>query len=587
MVALAQSDNRNLPIHLTAPQAGDFAQVHVKPINSLLGVSSSRLETPSSKNSGTSDTGAAIFRYSMADRERGEHLPRDPALLKIVIVGTPKTGNTWVKHLLADIYGLPIVRLGTQFSPGEVASAGPRWIAHQHFLPTQNLVDWGLDNNVVFLSAVRHPGDVLVSLWHHVRNQRLPREADTADCSQGASMLLDGPAVMGEHTRRFVEEGFHLYVNLSVAWMRRSLTSVVRYESLWDCPLETLRSLTSDIIPVSDDRLSLAISACELAMMQSVLDPEKKFIRQGGVGAWRTALPEEIKHLLATLDPYPQQFAALGYTMDESDPANTPRPIAASVPSPFGTDKAFANGVPITPVLMKAYFEQPSTLRSRWPDPRVTTHDSFFAWLNLPAAADPHMGHVGPAITELAYYIYTLRSDVRAAFPEIFRADRVAFTEWFLFDARKEYGLDRTFTSANPFSEDNRFDDGTPVTRVLVRAWLDLPETFRRRWPDPTRTAGDSFLAWLNSAAGADPFAGKIAPVITELGAHLHSIRTDVASAMPDLYSQHRVNFTNWFLSSARKEYKFDRALTLPVIRSWAELADEVPAHVCQLRRSA
>jgi hypothetical protein len=80
---------------------------------------------------------------------------------------------------------------------------------------------------------------------------------------------------------------------------------------------------------------------------------------------------------------------------------------------------------------------------------------------------------------------------------------------------------------------------------------------------------------------------GKIAPVITALGAYLHRIRPDVAGAMPDLYHRHRVDFTNWFLASARQEYALDRTLTLPVIRSWAELADEVPPAVRLLRRTA
>ena len=528
---------------------------------------------------------SGAVRAKARGREHGERPPRDLSLLKVVVVGTPKTGNTWVKHLLAEIYGLPPIRLGTQFSLAEMESAGPRWIAHQHFLPTQDLVDWGLENNVAFLSVIRHPGDVLVSLWHHVRHQK--QGANATDCTHSASMRLDGSDRIGEHTRRFVEQGFHHYLNLSVAWLRRSLTSVVRYESLWDFPLETLRSLTDEILPAEDEQIRLAICACELGLMQSLLDPERKFFRQGGVGSWRSVLPAEIKTLFAALDPYPQQFAALGYTMDESDPTNALRQTAASVPGPFGRDDSFSNGARITPVLIKAYFESPKALRGHWPDPRLTTGDTFFAWLNRPAAADPQIGRIQPAITELAHYIYSVRPDVRAAFPDIFAAGRVAFTEWFLCNASKEYGLDHAFAPANPFPDSARFADGSAVAPVLVRAWLDLPENRRRRWPNPALTGDGSFLAWLNSPAAADPFAGKIAPIITELGAYLHLIRRDVSKAMPDLYCQHRVNFSNWFLSSARHEYALDRALTLPVVRSWAELADEAPPHARSVRPAA
>ena len=502
---------------------------------------------------------------------------RDIGVLKILIVGTPKTGNTWLKYLCAAIYDLPMVRLGTVFSVAEAELAGPRWVAHQHLLPTQELIDWGLHNHVVFLSAVRHPGDVLASLWHHIRNKK--RKVATVDFTEASSMGLDEENIAGEHTKQFLEEGFHLYLNLSVAWLRCPLARMVRYESLWDRPLETLRSLTDAILPVTDERIQMAICSCELALMQSLLDPEKKFLRQGGVGAWRLALPDDLKQTLTKLEPYPQQFRALGYTMDEDDQANALRPTAVSAPSPFGANRTFNNGVPIVPLLMKAYFDAPQSLRSRWPDPLSTADDSFYAWLNRPAAAVSQGSSAGPVITELAYYIRSVRPDVREAFPDISTSERGRFNEWFLFDARKEYGLPRAFLISNPFSDENRFSDGTPVARVVLRAWLDLPDALRRNWRDPAEAGAGSFLSWLNSPAKADPIAGKIAPIVSELGAYLYSIRPDVAAAMPDIYGQHRVSFAHWFLYSARKEYALDRAFTLPVIRAWAELAGQIPTY--------
>jgi hypothetical protein len=438
-----------------------------------------------------------------------------------------------------------------------------------------------------------------------------------------------------------------------------------------------------------------------LELMQSLLDPEKKFLRKGGTGGWRTALPLEIKRQLTLLEPYPEQLAALGYNMDEDDLANAARLVATTVIGPFGRHRTFDNGIAVAPVLMKAYFDLSLTRREIWSDPRSTTDNSFFSWLNRPAAADPHSAPAAPVITELAYYLYTVRSDLRRTFPEVFGAHRAAFHDWFLANARPEYGLDRTFVPDCPFAPEFTFDDGIPIARLLVRLWFDLAPAARRRWHNPRRTgsgsffswlnspaeadpasgtplatiselaaylysirpdiqasfpdlfgkdrlafiewfivnarreynlddafvrldpfgglntfsdgtrtarvfvrtylglpentrqrwsnptlAGDgSFLAWLNSPATADPTGGALAPAITELGAYLHSIRPDVHALMPDLYGTHRVDFSKWFLSSAVREYDLDRAFTLPVVRSWAESADRVPAHVRQLVR--
>jgi len=509
--------------------------------------------------------------------------PRRPETLKIIVVGTPKTGNTWVKHLLADVYDLPLVKLKPDFDRAEAEAAGARWISHQHYLPNHNLLNWGAANNVLFVSIVRHPGDILVSLWHHMQSRRSHESLNAGDLTQDASVLSKGSQVVSQHTLTFVERSFHFYLNLSIAWLDIPGLVTARYEDLWNCPVAALADLTNSILPMPSTRLQLALCGCELGLMQSLLDPEKKLIRQGGVGGWRAALSPGIKNAFITLDPYPAQFDALGYSMDEGAPANRVRPTPGRVMGPFSENRTFADGTPITPVLMKAYFDLAPNRGERWMDPRAVSTDSFFYWLNRPAAADPAGEHASPVITELAHYLYRVRSDLRSAFPDPFGAHRSDFYDWFLFNARQEYGLPLCFVAQNPFSDAQKFSDGTPNARVLVRAYLSLPEAMRRRWPDPALAGEDSFLAWLNSAASADSSGEILAPAVTELGAYLHSIRPDVRSSMSDLYGAHRVDFANWFISSAPREYDLDRAFTLPVIRSWAERVGRVPAHLSQL----
>jgi hypothetical protein len=488
--------------------------------------------------------------------------------LKIIIVGTPKTGNTWVKHLLADLYNLPIVTLKPEFDAEEAAAAGPNWISHQHFLPKQALLTWAKANGVIFITAIRHPADVLISLWHHIQK----RKGKNADIHQGASVLGEAREIGSETTLGFVENDFHVYLNLSIAWQQVPGAITLRYEDLWSQPIETLARLTDAIEPRSRESLKLSWCACELGLMQQLLDPEKKLIRQGGTGAWRQLLPKTIKEAFTQLDPYPAQFAVLGYTMNESDPANTPQPNSGKVDGPFSAKRYFDDGTPITPVLMKAYFDLPSHLRARWLAPQSTTAKSFYAWLNQPAAADPGKGQSHPVISELAHYIHGQRTDLQKVFPDPFGAHRSEFYDWFLFNARKEYSLPTCFVTQNPFSDATKFSDGTANARVLVRAYLDSPEPLRARWPDPSKAGADSYLAWLKGPASADPVSGKLAPIITELGAYLYSIRSDVRAIMPDLYGAHRVDFADWFISSAAKEYGLDRCLILPVIRSWAQV---------------
>ena len=488
--------------------------------------------------------------------------------MKIIIVGTPKTGNTWVKHLLGDLYNLPIVTLNPEFDVNEAAAAGPNWIAHQHYLPKQALLSWGKANGVIFITAIRHPADVLVSLWHHIRKSNEKH----ADIRLGTLIIRTAGGISGVSMLDLLESDFHIYLNLSISWLQALGTIVLRYEDLWTHPLETLTRLTDAIEPRSLESLKLSLCACELGLMQQLFDPEKKLIRQGGTGAWREILHANIKEAFTQLDPYPAQFAALGYTMDESDPANLPQPNPGKVNGPFSEKRHFDNGTPITPVLMKAYFDLPSNLRARWLDPHSTSMESLYTWLNQPAAADPIKRQPNPIISELAHYIHGQRSDLQTAFPDPFGANRSEFHDWFLFNARKEYSLPSCFVPQNPFSDAATFSDGTANARILVRAYINLPEALRTRWPDPSKVGMDSYLAWLKSPAKADLYVDNNTPIITELGAYIYSIRSDVRTVMPDLYGKHRVDFSDWFISSAANEYSLNRSLILPVIHSWARV---------------
>ena len=503
--------------------------------------------------------------------------------MRIIVVGTPKTGNTWVKHLLADVYNLPIVTLKPEFDATEAAAAGPSWISHQHYLPKHGLLTWAKANGVIFISVIRHPADVVISLWHHMQR----RQVKNAEVTQPASVLKKAEEVASETTLTFVEEEFSVYLNLSIAWLQVPGVLTLRYEELWGQPIETLTRLTDKIEPKSQESLKLSLGACELGLMQELLDPEKKLIRQGGTGAWRHILPDNIKAAFTQLDPYPAQFAALGYSMDESDPANVPQPNPAKVNGPFSEKRHFDDGTPITPLLMKAYFDLPSNVRARWLAPHSTGEESFYTWLNQPAAADPTESQPNPVISELAHYIHGQRWDLQTSFPDPFGANRSEFYDWFLFNARTEYRLPSCFVPQNAFSDATKFSDGTLNARILVRVYLNLPAALRARWPDPSQAGADSFLAWLKSPAMADPYAGKNAPMITELGAYLYSMRSDVRFIMPDLYGKNRVDFADWFISSAIKEYSLDRSLTLSVINSWAQAKTTAKTKKIKAQKSA
>jgi hypothetical protein len=369
--------------------------------------------------------------------------PIDPSRLKILVVGTPKTGNTWLKHLLSVAYDLPIVDVDVGHDPAALARLGPRWIAQQHFDPIPALLDWAEREQAIFVAPVRHPGDVLVSLRHYLTNRRV---APTDNPLEPGIMLRDPAGEYGEYTRIFLRHGFPLLLHLSIAWLRGGWAHTVRYQDLWQFPLETLGSLTDAILPVPARTLQHALCACEVGLMRATVNPSGDLVRKGGNGSWREELPAAIKAQLATEEPYAEQFAALGFSMDEDAPDNQRAPAPAPVENPFRGQGQFANGVPIAPLFLRIYFDLPRAQTDRWPDATAVSAGSYHEWLRQPAAADPHGGRVTPIVTELALCLRERRPDLQTAFADPFGADRLRFCHWFVFNAVSEFQFDRSFT---------------------------------------------------------------------------------------------------------------------------------------------
>lgn len=371
--------------------------------------------------------------------------PLDFEQLRIIIAGTPKTGNTWLKHLFSQLYELPRVDLDANFHANDFESFGRRWVGQQHYQPDPDVIAAAVERGIVFVAPFRHPGDVLVSLRHHIQNRGPSDETDERlRTLLPESMLEDGENVFGPHTHRFVKDGFYVNLHLTISWLRGRWAQGVRYEDLWRKPFETFKTVTDRLVPMPERKLRHALSACEIGLMQYNYDPEKKFVRKGGLNSWQTVLPDDIKTSLTDQQPYPAQMAAMGYTMDPAAPDNARSENPADAGNPF-RERTFANGIAVAPIHLRAYFELPDEKVANWTDGCAVGEDTFYAWLMQPATADPQRETAIPVVSEFAYWLYSTRPDVQQAFPDIFGAHRQQVCDWFLFSACREYRYDRHF----------------------------------------------------------------------------------------------------------------------------------------------
>lgn len=363
----------------------------------------------------------------------------DP-VLRILILSTPKTGNTWLRHLLAGIYRLPQYYVPPPIDSAKLDNAGERWVTHYHICPNEELLSWIRRNRPVVITTIRHPGDVLISLYHHVHDFR----SRTLDHDFLRRMLAGGFEHHGLTTHA-ADQPFSADLDCSLEWMACEGTHTVRYEDLRADPVATLRELTGRIHPAPLERIEAALEMCDIDVMRRMAGKFSGFFRQGRIGDWRELLPPDIIQVFQSQPPYASQMARLGYSMD---PVNgvPARPLPSQQRHPMNSLRRFDNGVTVAPILVQCFFWAPYEQRRIWERQLdATGPGSFYDWLNSPAPLAGRGLYETLPLSNIALFLHDQRPDLRIVYKDLGSRERYGYILWFLWRAGKGPGLDAAF----------------------------------------------------------------------------------------------------------------------------------------------
>ena len=237
------------------------------------------------------------------------------------LAATPKTGNVWLENLLSHAYGIPIVGLSQVLDPADLAIDAPAYVTHQHFRPGPEFLDWVRRERVQLLTMARHPGDVLLSLYHYVQRFR-DRWAQAGLLGTSSSHVLAGRPLDSSEMLTYVRERFAPEVlGCTLAWIERDVP-LVRYEDLRRDPFETLSSLGSRLGPVDPATLRVAIEQASFESIRGRGGDLALHCRSGRTGQWRDELPGEVVDALR--EEASETARALGYTFDLAPPPVRP-----------------------------------------------------------------------------------------------------------------------------------------------------------------------------------------------------------------------------------------------------------------------
>ncbi len=231
--------------------------------------------------------------------------------LRIVIGGSPRTGNNWLTYLLAEAYRLPrLLRIGPADNLALIKPRTP-FVLYQHVPPSRRFLDWGADRDVRFVTMTRHPADVFLSLYHLANNYERTGLGGDFNRQYGVEKILGQP-LDSESVYDFLTHDFgHIYISLY--WVMSGKAIVVRYEDLHANTERTLLELTAKIMPVDVSAIRRAMRRCSKKRMRRKSPFMRFSVRTGATGEGAQTLNET--HLAILRRRLADELPALGYEM--------------------------------------------------------------------------------------------------------------------------------------------------------------------------------------------------------------------------------------------------------------------------------
>jgi hypothetical protein len=239
----------------------------------------------------------------------------------VFIVGYPKSGNTWMQHLICGaVYGMDLERTPDSLVQDLVPDVHSRQFYRRHreamFFKTHFLPQPEYRRVILLLRDGR---DVMVSYFHHLKASL----GETLDFLE-----------MVEHGTELFPCHWHEHVD---AWRRNPYGAdliTVRYEDLKLDPIAQLRRICAFAgVPAEGADLERAVQTSSFQAMQSKearwgwdsarkWPRDRKFVRRGVVGSHNDEMPPQIRN--SFLRKASETLQAVGYLdMDWPIPSET------------------------------------------------------------------------------------------------------------------------------------------------------------------------------------------------------------------------------------------------------------------------
>ncbi|MEW4570200.1 hypothetical protein AB1L88_20225 [Tautonia sp. JC769] len=231
--------------------------------------------------------------------------------LRLAVIGTPRSGNTWVRGLFASLFGLTELAVD-RAGQLDWDRLPPRCILQIHQYPDPEFDALIERHGFRVLTPARHPLDVMISALNYAQHtQAAPEWTDAT----GSARTLRGATPISLEFRQYAGISHPgAVLSFSPAWWGRPGVVQVRYEDLVADPIATLARLALQVDPRIVRPVEEAVGYFTIDARRSNLRVWQFHFGLGRPGIWRDLIPSELARSIA--DQQRPAFEVLGYSCD-------------------------------------------------------------------------------------------------------------------------------------------------------------------------------------------------------------------------------------------------------------------------------
>jgi hypothetical protein len=163
--------------------------------------------------------------------------------MRIALISTPRSGNTWIRKLLANIYDLHEF---AAHNPNEInwCALPENVIVQIHWRHTESFRETLKSNSFRVVTISRHPLDVLISILHFSQHSKNTKNWLNGYGGDESSLLGVNP-LSSSFLDYSVGKRVQALLEITSDWKKVDSTINVSYEAMVSDQIGTLRSLTS------------------------------------------------------------------------------------------------------------------------------------------------------------------------------------------------------------------------------------------------------------------------------------------------------------------------------------------------------